>query len=108
MTHRVAFWQSRGMDAERKQGLIRIAIGLGLVALPMVWIFVSAATGQTSAMFFGTPVLLGWIVAGFGLGDVLFAGKLRLVVMLLALLVGIAGLVLTFGAIHELGYRFSR
>jgi hypothetical protein len=96
------------MHEARKQGLIRIGIGLGLVALPMVWIFVAAATGQTSAMFVGTPVLLGWIVAGFGLGDVLFAGKLRLVVMLLALLVGIGGLALTFGTIHQLGYRFSR
>ena len=95
------------MDPTRKQGAITLAIGLGLVALPMGWIFASSLIGAPSTMFFATPVLLGWIVAGFGLGDLLFAGRLRLVVMLLALLVGIGGLAATFSAIKALGYQLT-
>jgi hypothetical protein len=96
------------MDQERKRGAISIAVGLALVAVPMAWVLASALIGAPSTMFFATPVLIGWIVAGFGLGELAFAGKLRLVVMLLALLVGIAGLVATFAAIHALGYKLIR
>lgn len=97
-----------GVHEARKRGLITLAVGLGLVALPMGWVLASSLIGAPSSMFFGTPVLLGWVVVGFGLGDLLFAGRLRLVVMLLALLVGIAGLVGTFAAIRALGYELVR
>lgn len=41
------------------------------------------------------------------MGESLFGKKLRLVTMLLALLIGIAGIVLNFWVIRQLGYELK-
>ena len=54
-----------------------------------------------------TVLFLGWIVFGFGVGETLFAGKLRIVTMLLALIIGAAGTGFSFWLIKQLGYTVT-
>lgn len=91
----------------RRRGLRSIAIGLGVVAITNLIVVIASATGARSVALPGAGFLLGGIIAGFGLGDVLFAGRLRIVTMLLALLVGIAGIVFNFWMMKELGFRVT-
>jgi hypothetical protein len=96
------------MHPARRQGLITAAAGLALVALPIAFIAISASLGSSVSTSILAPVLLGWIVLGFGLCELAFAGNLRLVAMLVALLLGGAGMIATFRIIDALGYTFAR
>ncbi len=90
--------------AARRHGLLTTVAGLAIEAVVLGIVAISAAVGASNTMVAGTALLVGWIVTGFGMGESLFGNRLRLVTMLLALLVGIAGLVFSFWAIHQLGY----
>ena len=93
------------MARARRHGLISIGVGLGVVALTLGVVAIASASGSSTVAVSGVGFLLGWIVAGFGVGEVLFAGKLRIVTMLLALLIGIAGVGFNFWVMAQLGFR---
>ena len=81
-------------------GAVAVAATLGLVAL-------GSALGWANVMVSGTALLLGWIVLGFGVGETLFAGRFRVATMLLALVIGIAGMAFSFWAIRALGFTLA-
>jgi hypothetical protein len=90
--------------AARRHGRRTILVGLGVEAVTLGVVAVSALVEAKDSMVAGTAFLLGWIVTGFGVGESLFGKHLRLVTMLLALLIGIAGIVFNFWVIRQLGY----
>ena len=88
----------------RRAGLQSMGIGLLMVGISLGAVAIGAAVGWTSVEISGAAFLLGWIVFGFGVGETLFAGKLRIVTMLLALFIGIAGIFASFWVIGQLGF----
>ena len=97
---------SAAQAAARRHGRRTILAGLGLEAVTLGIVAISSAVGAGSTVVFGTAYLLGWIVTGFGVGESLLGNRMRLVTMLLALLIGIAGVTFNFWAIRQLGYDF--
>lgn len=79
-------------------GLVAVGVSLGLVVL-------AAALGWQNVQLSGTLLLIGWVYLGFGVGEFLFAGRFRVVSMLLAVLFGFGGMLVSFAAIHRLGFR---
>lgn len=79
-------------------GLIAVGVSLGLVVL-------ASALGWQNVQLSGTLLLIGWVYLGFGVGEFLFAGRFRVVSMLLAVLFGLGGMLVSFAAIHRLGFK---
>jgi len=79
-------------------GLVAVGVSLGLVVL-------ASALGWQNVQLSGTLLLLGWVYLGFGVGELVFAGRFRVVSMLLAVLFGFGGMLVSFGAIHRLGFQ---
>lgn len=93
--------------AARRHGGFTILIGLAMEAVTIGVVAISAAIEAKNSAVAGTLFILGWIVTGFGVGESLFGKRLRLVTMLLALLLGIAGVVFNFWVIRQLGYELK-
>lgn len=92
----------------RRHGRRTVVVGLAIVALTIGSVAVAAAMDAKSTMVSGTAFILGWIITGFGLGESMLGNRLGLVRMLLALLVGIAGVIFNFWAIHAMGFDLRR
>ena len=89
----------------RRHGRLAIGAGLAVEVVTLGIIAIASGLGSNTVMVSGAGFLLGWIIVGFGIGEVLFANKLRVVTMLLALMIGIAGVAFNFWAMAQLGYK---
>jgi hypothetical protein len=97
-----------GVADPRRAGLTSMVVGAGAVGVSLGIVALAAAMGWSSVMLSGGALLVGWIIFGFGLGEFLFVGRFRIVIMLLALIIGIAGMGVSFWVLEQLGFPLSR
>ncbi|RLB49319.1 MAG: hypothetical protein DRJ42_21295 [Deltaproteobacteria bacterium] len=89
------------MDAVRKEGVKTLGTGLGVVALSgalmaaLLWFESDSITGMGFSF-------IGWTMAGYGVGGLLFGEKFVYLKYLIAAVVGFVGLGLTWGAVEVL------
>lgn len=77
------------------------AIGVGIT---LALVMVASALGWKSVMFSGTLLLISWVSIGFGVGEFAFNGRFRVLVMLLAVIIGLIGMAASFIAMAKLGF----
>jgi hypothetical protein len=93
------------MSSKRSEGakaMIGGALGVGVT---LVLAIVTSAFQWNAAMFSGTLLLISWVSIGFGLGEFLFNGRFRVLVLLLAVVFGLVGMFLSLMALGSLGFN---